>query len=97
MTSRDEITATLRAIRADIEARHPIRLVGIFGSVARGEATAESDVDILAEFRPGLSLYRLGSVMIELEEKLGRPVDIIFEEGLKDWVRSSVLADLQQL
>lgn len=97
MTSRDEITAMLRAIRADIEARHPIRLVGIFGSVARDEATAGSDVDILVEYRPGLSFFRLGEVEAELEERLGRPIDLVFESVLNDRIKARVAKDLRLL
>jgi uncharacterized protein len=84
---------------AQICRKYKIRELGIFGSAARGEATPESDVDILLEFLPdsGMSLFRLEDLNRELEELLGRKVDLASKKGLKDRVRPYVMRDLRIL
>ncbi len=51
--------------------------VRVFGSVARGEARPDSDVDFLVEFEPGASLLDLSGLHLDLEELLGRPVHVV--------------------
>ena len=59
--TRDEVIATLRAHRADLEAMN-VTSVALFGSVARGEAGPESDIDILIEHKRGPTLLDLGRI-----------------------------------
>lgn len=76
------LRANSEAIRA-IAARHKAFNVAVFGSVARGEDNANSDIDILVDFQPGASLvdeYRLEN---ELQEFLKNRVDLISRGGLK--------------
>ena len=54
---------------------------------------AASDVDFLVDFEPGRSLLDLASLLVELEDLLGRPVDIVTEPGLKARIRQRVLTD----
>jgi uncharacterized protein len=93
----EELRRTINEVRRDVEARYPIRLVGVFGSAARGDARADSDVDILVEPGPGLSLFKLGAVQLSLEEALRRPVDLVFESNLNPNVRAQVRAELRRL
>jgi predicted nucleotidyltransferase len=65
----------------------------VFGSVARGQADAGSDVDFLVEMEPGRSLFDLGGLQYELERLLGRPVDVVTERGLKARIRERVLRE----
>ena len=51
--------------------------VRVFGSVARDEATPESDVDLLIDLEPGRTLFDLGGLVLDLEETLGRKVDVV--------------------
>ncbi|HSV73788.1 MAG TPA: nucleotidyltransferase family protein [Chthonomonadales bacterium] len=74
-----------------IAGHHGARNVRIFGSLARGEADARSDVDFLVEMEPGRSLFDLGGLQYELERLLGRPVDVVTERGLKARIRDRVL------
>lgn len=69
------------------------RNVRVFGSVARGQADAHSDVDFLVEMEPGRSLFDLGGLQYELERLLGRPVDVVTERGLKARIRDRVLRE----
>jgi uncharacterized protein len=76
-----------------IAAKHGAYHVRVFGSVARGEARADSDVDLLVELSPGRSLLDHAALQIELEELLGRKVDVVTEQGLKTRVRDRVLRE----
>lgn len=61
----------------DIAATHGARNVRVFGSVARGEARADSDVDFLVELEPSRSLIDLSGLILDLGEALGREVDVV--------------------
>jgi predicted nucleotidyltransferase len=73
--------------------KYGARHVRVFGSVARGEADAGSDVDFLVDLEPGRSLLDLGGLQFELEALLGRPVDVVTERGLKQRIRERVLRE----
>jgi predicted nucleotidyltransferase len=72
--NRDEIKA--------IAARHRGRSIALFGSVARGEETDESDLDFLVEFEHGASLFDLVRIEMDLADLLGREVDVVSLGGL---------------
>jgi uncharacterized protein len=76
-----------------IAAKHGAYNVRVFGSVVRGEARVDSDVDFLVELTPGCSLLDHAALQLELEELLGRKVDIVPERGLKTRVRDRVLRE----
>ncbi len=72
--------ADLRARREEllaIAARHGARQVRVFGSVARGDARPDSDVDFLVELEPGRTVLDLSGLILDLEEALGREVDVV--------------------
>lgn len=88
--------AQLALVRAEIlaaAARHGATNVRVFGSVARGDADATSDVDFLVDFEPGRSLLDLAGLLVDLEDLLGHPVDVVTEPGLKARIRQRVLAE----
>ena len=68
--------------------KHGASNVKVFGSVARGEDTPESDIDILVDLSPRSSLVTLGRLERELSEVLGVPVDVVPAEGLRPAVRA---------
>lgn len=76
-----------------IAAKHGARNVRIFGSVARGEADADSDVDVLVDMEPGRTLFDLGGLLMDLQELLGCPVDVVTERGLRERIRERVLRE----
>ena len=67
--------------------------VRIFGSVARGQAGPESDIDFLIDMEPGRTLFDLGGFLYELRELLGIPVDVVPEKGLREHVKSNVIRE----
>ncbi|MGH8001566.1 MAG: nucleotidyltransferase family protein [Brasilonema sp.] len=74
-------------------AKHGAYNVRIFGSVARREADADSDVDFLVEMEPGRSLFDLGGLLMELQELLDRDVDVVTQKGLRQRIRERVLRE----
>jgi predicted nucleotidyltransferase/DNA-binding XRE family transcriptional regulator len=81
----------------DITARHGLSNVRVFGSVARGEDTAQSDVDLLVDVAPGIGLIGLARCERELEALLGVAVDLVPTEGLKPGLAASVLREARAL
>jgi uncharacterized protein len=75
-------------------AAHGVTNLRVFGSVARGEDRPDSDVDLLADFPPRLSLFGLGRLEADLEGILGSRVDLIPAADLKPGVRERVESDL---
>jgi hypothetical protein len=70
-------------------------MLGVFGSVARGEATAQSDVDLLVKFSKGKSLLAVVSLERQMSEALGRRVDLLTEGDLSPYLRSRILRDVR--
>jgi hypothetical protein len=71
--------------------------VRIFGSVARGESDDESDIDLLVDMEQGRSLLDLGGLTIDLEELLGRKVDVITEKGMSPYLKDRILSEARPL
>jgi uncharacterized protein len=76
-----------------IAAKHGAQNVRVFGSVARGDADYQSDIDLLVEFKRGTTLLGHAALMQELEDLLGVKVDVVSERGLRDRVRERVLRE----
>jgi uncharacterized protein len=76
-----------------IAERHGARNVRVVGSVARADATPESDVDLLIEAGPSTSAWFPGGLVADLEEALGRRVDVVTEAGLRPDLRERVLRE----
>lgn len=77
----------------EIASRYGARDVRIVGSVARGDVTRESDLDLIVRFEPGRSLFDHGGLIVDLEELLGVKVDVISERGMRDRFRDRVLKE----
>ena len=82
-----------RAAVLRIARKFGARSVRLFGSLARGEADAASDIDLLVELELGRSLLDLGGMQFELEALLGRHVDVVTERGLRPRIRDRVLRE----
>jgi predicted nucleotidyltransferase len=91
--SYDELLQAKREDILRIAAHYGASNVRIFGSVARGEADEQSDIDLLVDMEPGRSLLDLCGLLIDLEELLGCKVDVVTEKGLRDRIRERVLKE----
>jgi len=80
-----------------IAARHGATNVRVFGSVARGEARPDSDVDFLVNLEANRSLMDLARLLRELQTLLNRPVDVVTEAGLRPRLRPQVLKEARPL
>jgi len=72
-----------------------VRRLGVYGSVARGEARSDSDVDVLVEFDKTPDLFELAALRDRLVEILGRPVDLTTPQGLKPRLRARILGEVR--
>ena len=93
----EELLKEKREEILQIAAKHGARNVRVFGSVARGEADADSDVDFLIDLGENLSPWFPVRLIRELERLLGRKVDVVTENGLKPRIRDRVLPEAMLL
>lgn len=89
----DEILGAKRQEILRIAARHGARNVRVFGSVARGEARPDSDVDFLVDVGPIHSRFFPGGLVADLEDLLGRKVDVVEVQGLYWLIKERVLQE----
>ncbi|MFH1080095.1 MAG: nucleotidyltransferase family protein [Pseudomonadota bacterium] len=93
MLSSDEILDFLKQHKGDFEARFSVKRIGLFGSVLRGSANDKSDVDILVELaHPTFDKYM--DLKFFLEDKLGRPVDLVLADSLKPRIKPIITREV---
>ena len=92
-----ELLASRREEILRIAAKHGAHNVRVFGSVARGEAGENSDIDLLVELEEGRSLLDQAGLVLDLEELLGRKVDVVTEQGLYWLLRRRILKEARPL
>jgi predicted nucleotidyltransferase len=93
----EQVIATLRAHESELR-QAGIRRLSLFGSVARGDAESDSDVDLAAELDPEahIGLFALGALERRLAELLGRKVDLLPEPVEKPRLRANIDRDRQR-
>jgi hypothetical protein len=72
---------------------HGVERVHVFGSMARGDAGPDSDVDLLVDVAEGVSGLALGALVMDLQDVLGRRVDLVVARALHPMIRDRVLAE----
>lgn len=88
-----ELLGTRRGEILEVASKHGVARVRVFGSIARGDATPESDVDLLIDVRGPTPPWFPGGLIAELESLLGRPVSVIEPDALRADVRDAVLQE----
>jgi uncharacterized protein len=88
-SKRTEILSTAK--------RYGVKEIRLFGSVARGDDVAESDVDFLVELFPGRSLFDLGALVMDLRDLLGVEVDVVTPLSLNKRIREKVLHEARKI
>ncbi|CAN5381437.1 nucleotidyltransferase family protein [soil metagenome] len=90
--SKDAVLACLRQHHHEFDEFH-IKSLSIFGSVARNEAKANSDVDILVDFEKPLGLFKFIRLQKQLEALLNHKVDLVSRNALKPQLRERILSE----
>ena len=93
MGTKEEILNTLRNLKPDLLTRFKVKEIGLFGSFAREEQSATSDVDLLTSFTEDATLFDLIRLALFLEEKLQRRVDVVPKHSLRAKIRDTVLQE----
>jgi len=88
-----QIIRAKRPAILEIAHRYGARDIRIFGSVARGDQTETSDLDLIVRFDTGRTLFDQGGLLMELQDLLGVKVDIISERGMRPRFREQVMKE----
>jgi predicted nucleotidyltransferase len=75
--------------------QNDVAMIGVFGSMARGEATEDSDIDLLVKFSKGKSLLTLVRLEQEISIALGRKVDLLTEAAISPYLRDRIRRELK--
>ena len=92
MTLRQLIEDKLEDIMS-IAAKHGARNVRVFGSAVRGDDRPDSDVDLLVDVGATTSSWFPAGLILDLEQVLGRPVEVVTEKGLNPLIKEHVLRE----
>jgi predicted nucleotidyltransferase len=90
----DDLLAKLRELKPQAAASYKVREIGLFGSFARGQQEADSDIDVLVDFDDSADLFDLTGLALCLEEQLQRKVDVVPKRALREELRESVLREV---
>jgi hypothetical protein len=92
MTASDIVREKREEILA-IAHKHGAFNIRVFGSVARGEADEQSDIDLLVDLHAGRSVFDLGALIVELNESIGTRVDVLTERGIRARIRDRIIQE----
>ncbi len=90
--NREVIFTVLRQQQAELKSRG-VKLLAVFGSVARGDFTDQSDLDLLVEFERPVGLFEFIRLKMVLEQITGRGVDLVTPDALRQEMRERILGD----
>lgn len=86
---RDSVLRELRGLKRELKARYGVKRIGVFGSIARNDATSGSDVDVVVDMEP--NLFKRAELKSELETRLGKPVDVVrYRPGMKPTLKRRI-------
>jgi len=83
----------------DVCKNYQVEFLGVFGSVARGEDTRDSDVDVLVRFSPQVKIgyFKLYDIEQEIAQSFGRKIDLITQDALSPYIKDRVYSNLKTL
>ncbi len=81
----------------NLASQHGVCNVRVFGSAARGEADGDSDIDFLVELEPDRTLFDLGALLMDLQDLLGRKVDVVTDDSIYWLLRRRILKEAVSL
>jgi uncharacterized protein len=91
--NREEIFLIIKNHRAELE-QYGVDALAVFGSLARGDDHAQSDIDLLVEFNRPVGLFQFVRLKLYLEELVGRPVDLVTIDALKPALKERILQEM---
>jgi predicted nucleotidyltransferase len=94
MITLAEVLAVIRAKKPEARERFGVDLLGVIGSFARGDAGADSDIDVLMDVVGETTFFRLGSLAADLEALLGQPVDLVDRKAVRERIRLGMEREL---
>lgn len=94
MKALDDIKETLRSLQEEVKEEYRAEIIGIFGSYARKEEKAGSDIDILVRFYEGATLFDFVGLADFLEERLNVKVDIVSERAIRQELKDQILKEV---
>ncbi|MBN2316421.1 MAG: nucleotidyltransferase family protein [Sedimentisphaerales bacterium] len=103
ITSEERTMSVLELLRQrrdeilKLASQHGARNVRVFGSAARGEANADSDIDFLVELETDRTLFDLGALLMDLQDLLGRKIDIVTDDSIYWLLRRKILKEAVSL
>jgi len=80
-----------------LASQHGAHNVRVFGSAARGEADTDSDIDFLVELEPDRTLFDLGALLMDLQDLLGRKIDIVTDDSIYWLLKRKILKEAVSL
>ncbi|MCX6028029.1 MAG: nucleotidyltransferase family protein [Chloroflexi bacterium] len=95
--SLDNILPLLRGHTPELRERYAVRSLGVFGSYVHGEATADSDLDLLVEYERVPTLFEFVRLQRHLSEFLDIPVDLVMKTALKPAIGQTILAEVMPI
>jgi predicted nucleotidyltransferase len=91
---------TIRAKRAEILSladKYHVGNIRVFGSVVHNEDTESSDIDFLVTTYPGCSYFKLGGLLMDLQDMFGKKVDIVSDTTIHKFIKDRILSEAQPL
>jgi uncharacterized protein len=93
-SNRQDILLSLKRLKVEVVKEFSVKNIGVFGSVARGEQTDRSDIDLLVEFSKPVGFITFMRLENFLSERLGKKVDLVTPDALKPVIRNDVLTEV---
>jgi predicted nucleotidyltransferase len=87
----------IRKHKAELANDYHVARLGVFGSVARGEATITSDVDILVEFTEDVDIFQFIKLQQYLSDLLGKKVDLVTPAALKPMIKDKIIREVRYI
>lgn len=91
---KEEILKVLKEKSPYIRKKYHVKSIGLFDSCVRGEEKKESDIDILIEFEKPIGLFKFMELEEYLSQKLGRKVDLVEKDALKERIKPYVMEEV---
>jgi len=93
-SSRQDVLQELKTLKGEVQTEYSVKTLGLFGSVARGEQTDQSDIDLLVEFSRPVGFVTFMRLEEFLSDRLGKRVDLVTADSLKQVIRQDILSEV---